>query len=407
MLRLAKRIGISAVASLAVVALATPVNAQGFVPIYPGGPTYGQYLNNIRALGQAYQSVPPYLLGYNPYQPRVVNYGGMYPGYGGYGGYGGYDGSLYGYYGNPYAGYLQGAASVIRAQGRYNIEEQQSFLVREQVRAERLKNRRSAFDEYMYEKQHTPTPQEQREAALAMELRRALNDPPVNEILSAKALNDILSDLKKQTSRAVLTTVRGTGPKDQAGPRVALDDDVMRHINVTGTTGGTVGLLKNGGRLNFPLALSGDDYKAERERLSTLAQDVVKDAEFNNRIDAGSLKQMLDDVDRLQRQLSRSVGELSPAQYIEAKRFLNNLSDALNTLSRPDATNYFNRNWAAKGRSVEELVKHMADKGLTFAPAVAGDEAYYVALHRALTSYLQSMQGQGQVAVEPAPKESK
>jgi hypothetical protein len=33
---------------------------------------------NIRVLGNAYSSVPPYALGYNPY-PQVVNYGPVYP----------------------------------------------------------------------------------------------------------------------------------------------------------------------------------------------------------------------------------------------------------------------------------------------------------------------------------------
>ena len=42
------------------------VRAQPFRPIYPGGPTYGQYLGNIRAFGQAMSSVPPYALGFNP-----------------------------------------------------------------------------------------------------------------------------------------------------------------------------------------------------------------------------------------------------------------------------------------------------------------------------------------------------
>src|SRR5262249_3481730 len=63
-----RRFGLTAMVGLAALALAAPaVRAQAFVPIYPGGPTFGQYLNSIRALGQAYRSVPPYAMGFNPY----------------------------------------------------------------------------------------------------------------------------------------------------------------------------------------------------------------------------------------------------------------------------------------------------------------------------------------------------
>ena len=93
------------VCSLAVLAFAAPaVRAQPFVPIYPGGPTYGQYLSNLRAYGAAMRWVPPYALGYNPY-PQVINYGPVYRGYynpylTGYG----YNPLLNSYY-NPYLGY--------------------------------------------------------------------------------------------------------------------------------------------------------------------------------------------------------------------------------------------------------------------------------------------------------------
>jgi hypothetical protein len=72
------------------------------------GLTLNQAAYNIRVLGGAYQSVPPYALGYNPYV-RSVNYGPVYSpysmpyssGYGGYGGYSGYNPYWTPYY-NPY-----------------------------------------------------------------------------------------------------------------------------------------------------------------------------------------------------------------------------------------------------------------------------------------------------------------
>jgi hypothetical protein len=144
--------------------------------------------------------------------------------------------------------------------------------------------------------------------------------------------------------------------------------------------------------LNWPSAVCGAEFKEARERLSGLVQDAVKEAEFNNRVDPGSLKQMKDDLDRLQRQLSRNVGDLSPSDYIEAKRFLSSLGDALRVMGQTDAASYLNRKYAAKGKTVPDLVKYMTDNGLQFAPAVAGDETAYVALHRALAVYARGLQ---------------
>jgi hypothetical protein len=56
-------------------------------------------------------------------------------------------------------------------------------------------------------------------------------------------------------------------------------------------------------------------------------------------------------------------------------------------LESPDVANYFNQTWMAKGKTVHDLVDHMLKKGLTFAPAVSGDEGTYQALYSALAAY--------------------
>jgi hypothetical protein len=46
-----------------------------FNPNYylPNGQSIGQNAYNLSALGQAYAQVPPYVFGYNPYPPTIVN----------------------------------------------------------------------------------------------------------------------------------------------------------------------------------------------------------------------------------------------------------------------------------------------------------------------------------------------
>jgi hypothetical protein len=396
------------VCSLAVLAFAAPaVRAQPFVPIYPGGPTYGQYLSNLRAYGAAMRWVPPYALGYNPYirhvvitPPVVYPYAGLpynalitaNP-YGVYAGSPGYDPLLYAnpywpYYADLYGGYLRGTADLIDAQGRFAVQQQQAILLREQIKSERLANRRKLFDEYLYARDRLTTSQDERERVQAQELRRALTDPPTTEIWSAKALNDLLFELQKQSAKGVMATYHG--------PRAALDPDLLRRINVT-TIGarGNIGLLRNGGRLTWPLALTGPEFNAERERLASLAPDAVRQAQFNNRVDPGSLYQMNLDLDRMQKLLIGKVRDLPPLQYIEARRFLNNLGDALEVLGQPDPASYFNGKYAARGQTVPDLVHYMTDHGLQFAPVVAGEEAAYVALHRALADYTLGLRNPG------------
>ena len=315
-----------------------------------------------------------------------------------------YEGSVYGPYGpgsyynpyqpyniDPYGGYMRGGADVIAAQGRFLVNIQQANLIREQVRAERMANRRRAFEEYLYERERTPTLEQERERRLIAERDRARSDPPVTEIWSGKALNDVMGELRALRAKGLLVASRA--------PNIPLDEDLLKHINVTGKDGGNIGLLKNEGRLTWPVALGGDDLKAERERLAEMAQDAIGQAKFKNTVDAGTLKQMQNDLERMHKQLSRNVGDLPTAQYIEARRFLNNFDDAVRVLGTANSGNYVTRKWSAKGKNIVEVVDGLMGAGLQFAPAVAGDEAAYVSLHRALAAYATAMQSQ--VATEP------
>jgi tRNA A-37 threonylcarbamoyl transferase component Bud32 len=285
---------------------------------------------------------------------------------------------------------LGAAADAIKSSGRFAVQQQQAVMVREQVQAERIANRRKMLDEYLYERDQLPTPEDERERTRNPESRRALGDPSLVEIWSGQALNDLLFRLVRSAPRMPPPSVPSGEP---------LDPNVLKRINVAGAKhGGNVGLLKNGGRLNWPPALSGADLKEERERISSLAADAVKAAGSNKRVDADRLRRMSADIDGLQKQLVRDVAELAPAQYIEAKRFLNQLKDALTILDQPDAASFLNGKYAARGKTVAELVKNMREYGLKFAPAVPGDEAAYVALYRSLAAYAILAEAEG-----PAP----
>src|SRR5262249_29388741 len=151
---------------------------------------------------------------------------------------------------------------------------------------------------------------------------RARNDPPVTEIFSAVALNELLADLQQ---------VPLAGVKD-----LPVDGAVVRRGNfTTARNSSNIGLLRNAGRLSRPLILTGEAYQAPRERLNALAQGAVERLQSGGKVDSATILQMYDDLEAINQKLREVVGEVPASQFIEAKRFLNQLGDALKALERP------------------------------------------------------------------------
>ncbi len=382
-----KWMGVSAAAAVLLSVAGTPSHAQ----YPPGNPGYGSMDFQARLayqracnMARAASCLPGRhsMIG-NPYvrstswgnqATRARNLGNSYAYWGSYGtppsGYWAYA-SMYS--SDPYGGYLRGAADVISAQSRYLVSMQEANLLREQVRARQLENKRSAFDHYLYVREHTPSFEQLRAEERTQRRDRARNDPPVTEIFSALSLNELLADLRQ---------VSLTGVRD-----LPLDADIVRHVNVTATRNGAhLGAVRNAGRLNWPVLLQGEAYQVPRERLNALAQDAVGRLRQGQKVDAATLQQMDSDVEALGRKLREVVADAQTAQYIEARRFLNQLGDALKALERPDAVNFFNGRNEFRGKSASELVQFMTERGLWFAPATAGDEPAYTAVHQVLAS---------------------
>lgn len=243
-------------------------------------------------------------------------------------------------------------------------------LLLEQAVAERLANRRREFDEVLYERDKTPTPEQEL-------LGPSRATPPPAEVLSGQALNALLDDLR--------ATAAGTDPADRPNPRLPLDARGLKHINVT-RGAGSVALLRDGGRLSWPAALAGAAVQGPRERLTAQAPEAVRQAANSGRLDPAALRQMADDVDQLRTLLRQQAKGLSFQPYTEARDFLQRFDDALAALGGPDAANYFNGAYELRAQTVMGLVKQMTDRGLRFAPAAPGDEAAYAALREALAA---------------------
>jgi len=402
------RFSVAAVAGAAVCLLAAPPAFGQFItPAYSfrQGRPLNQNFSNLAVFGRALQNVPPYAFPFNspfvsPFNnfpvaaasasfvspgvsPFGAGFGGAYGGgysspYASSPGVGGYDSGYYSY-ADPYGGGLRGAADAIRGQGQFEQDFQKARLANQEVERSKLDTRRKIYDEWLYERANTPTVVDIQEKTQKLEQRRALLGMPLSEVLSGYALNTILDDLRKRANWAA---------KDPYGP---IDPEVLRQINVTSqSSGGNVGVLKpvkEGGPLNWPLPLQDGAYQDEVRRLNQRATEAVKLVQNAGQVDPGTLNDIKEDVRRLRSKVSAHTDDLTPSQSIEANRFLNQLSDAVTALAQPDVAGYFTDKFAAKGKTVPELVQYMAQKGLKFAPATGGDEAAYSALYNSLAGY--------------------
>jgi len=392
-----------------------PPNIGGF-PINPNPfisptQTLGQAAFNTAVLGRALNStIPPIGTGFNPFLGGLGTTGpvlssggfgaagGFNPFLGGGGGAvlstgggvgGGYNlstaggytpygaGSLAGLY-DPTAATMQGLASLTDATGKYWISIQQARLLREDSRRSALDTARKEIEYERWRLSQMPTAQTMRDAEMKTELERARRDPPPTEVWSGKSLNELLRSIQN----GKLNTA--------ASP--TLEEDTLKQINLSDNNSrGNVGMLKQG-KLSWPLSLQEKQFDKARKDLSRNLWRLVDQLKDKEPLDSALLKDVNADFKALNTILNDGADDLSPAQYIEAKRYLNSLGLAIKALSDSKVANYFNNTWNAKGKTAAELVNHMTKEGLTFAPAAPGDEAAYTALYHALRSYEANLQ---------------
>lgn len=284
----------------------------------------------------------------------------------------------FGYTNDPYAARMNASANMVNAQGNLMLQTQQTYLLKERVKSAKIDNRRKELEQWLWEREALPTLEDNRERAQLEQVRRSRNDPPMTEIWSAKALNDLLLDAQKIANVEDLANT-------------PLNEEMLAKINVTtGKGSSNVGVLRDG--MNWPLLLRRKDFATEVGKINKLMQQAVN-AGSKEQMDADAIEGMMEQMELMQKKLLaqlRGTGNsrpITPAMYVDAKNFLNQLNDAISLLQKRDASEYLNGKYAAKGKTVGELIKHMMDNGLRFAPATAGNEAAYTALHRALANF--------------------
>jgi hypothetical protein len=330
---------------------------------------FGNFLPFGSALGSPFYGgtgLGGNLYGANP--PGALGYAGMYSS--AYANPSSYSG---GYGGGGYS-----SAGPLTDPGRLEVGQQEAYLLQEQVRAERVANRRKLFDEYLYENDKAITPEDERKKFAALELERSRNNAPVTDVQSGKALNALLTDLSKHAKTTEWSRSHGFP--------LPFEGSLLEHINVT-QTGASIGLLRNHGTFAWPIPLQGSELLPQREELAAMARKAVRQAESRGQVETQLLAKLHQAVDGLRLHLRSQASTSSSSTYIEGSRFLRQFEDAIRALEQREVANHFNGVFRMKGvKTIAELVEHMNRLGLRFAPAVAGDESAYQALHSALAA---------------------
>lgn len=324
--------------------------------------TYTLKLLPILAIGLALTMTGP-TRAQNPYVQPPLPY---YPGYGGF-----YPGALGGAY--------YGAAALVSAQGQLQIQQEQARVEREKAYQEKFVTQKKAFEEMMYEKANTPTMTEELEYGQNLKLQRMMTSPTPTEITSGQTLNAMLPMIKT-------LAIKGT-----SGPPIPLNQAQLSHVNVmVGKDQSSLGMVRDGGvKLDWPLCLQ----SPKQQKLAGEIPVLVSQAKMGG-IDAKLYRDITKEIDQLNDDLRAKFRneEILGQEYLEGKRFLENLTPTINALRQQTSQRFLDGTYAARGGTVPELVANMTKSGLSFAPCNPGDEAVYYAMHDMFVAYTTSAQ---------------
>jgi hypothetical protein len=285
----------------------------------------------------------------------------------------GYPGYYPGFYPGRAGGYLYGSAQVMDSYGNLMVTEEQARIAREQANQAKLDTQRKAFDQRQYERANTPTFGQEQVKLKQNLLYRILTNATQAEIVSGKAQNVIAPFLRDLSNRGI------------QGPPVELDPSMVQQINVksAGSESG-VGMLRPGDHLEWPLVLRGPIQQKISELIPAVTEAAIKGT-----LDFKQYRELSDAVAQLKSEHKKQfyAEQIDGTAYLTGNRFLDKLEGSVNDLQKPGAGKFLSGSYAAKGRTVEELVRNMGNQGLQFAPASPGNEPAYRALYNAMVSY--------------------
>jgi hypothetical protein len=199
-------------------------------------------------------------------------------------------------------------------------------------------------------------------------------DDPPPQVLSGKALNDLLKNLE------------GVGPPVEPEPPSKLPAKVRSAINILTPGGVDSAVFLKVPKAKWPSAL--EEAKQEKEQVIAKLSAAVKEAR-KGKVSAKTARELSEAVTKLRNALDAGVADIPPRDFIPAARFIGRLKEAAKSVDRANLGEELTlaRTVAREGKTAPDLVRFMLAKKLKFAPALSDDAAGYGDLHKALTEY--------------------
>lgn len=345
---------------------------------------------NYGVLGRGLSRLPLDARGYDPStrsistapsitinNPAPQGGGGGTPFMGGFGGWGG--GFMPNSMGYGFA--LQGMADYTRASGQYWNDIEQARMSREKVRQEEFDTQRARLQYEMDYEKLRPTGAKMRDKARIDDLDWARNDPPNTQIWSGETFNILM--------RSITTSSNPT-----RGPNLALEPNMINGLNLRDRSArGNLSLTKDD-KFEWPDALMERPFDDLRGDFDKKYATAMKSVRYGERPDRGLIKELRADLDRMDEKLVQMVGDYSPTEFIDARRKIRTLTDALRAMGNALTVKASATDWRRNVHTVAGLVDYMMKNGLEFGPAVTpSDFSAYSASYFPLRNYERGLIG--------------
>src|SRR5262245_36329439 len=248
---------------------------------------------------------------------------------------------------SPVGGTLRGLADLTAAQGQYLKDIKTARILREQSRQMALETRRQMLEAQLEYERLRPTAADFARTGQQAELEWARNFAQNTEIWSGSTLNVLLDSIIR------------SGRTNQ-GPTFPLDDDLLGCINVTYQgSRANGGLFKNDGNLVWPEALEGEAFDALRGRFTKFWDRARREVKKGGGVERATLRDLQRERDALSARLGEEAGDLTPTEFIQARRSLNQFRDALRALEETRSGRPLFHDLRGQVQTVAELAEHM------------------------------------------------
>jgi hypothetical protein len=200
-------------------------------------------------------------------------------------------------------------------------------------------------------------------------------DPPLAQVSSGSALNDLLAKCAAISPLPELPE-----------PPAKLSEKAHKAINIRTPGGVDVRVFIKTAMDKWPAALE----EAAKEKKQVLAQLSATVTEARKgKLSAKTAAALKDAVKKLEENLQERVADMTPSQYIEARRYLNRLKEGIKAADLPNLGMELAlaEKALAEGKTAPDLVRFMIAKKLKFAPAGPEHSQDYLDLYKALADY--------------------